>query len=98
MKLTTLAEKTFSEIEQGEADLELTGAAGLDIAVGGQVTFLANPKYTPQIKETKASAIFLNENIALERTDIAILRPSVPNPCRLALSQKKSFPLKSLIS
>ena len=74
MKLTTLAEKTFSEIEQGEADLELTGAAGLDIAVIGQVTFLANPKYTPQIKETKASAIFLNENIALERTDIAILR------------------------
>ena len=76
MKLRTLAEKTFSEIEQGDADLELTGAAGLDIAFSGQVTFLANPKYTPQIKETKASAIFLNENIALERTDIAILRSS----------------------
>ncbi len=74
MKLITLAENTFSKIEQGDADLELTGAAGLDIAVSGQVTFLANPKYTPQIKETKASAIFLNENVSLERKDIAVLR------------------------
>ena len=74
MKLTNLAEQTFSEIEQGDADLEITGAAGLDIAVSGQVTFLANPKYTPQIKETKASAIFLNENVTLERADIAVLR------------------------
>jgi len=39
MKLTILAEKTFSKIEQGDADLELTGAAGLDIAESGQVTF-----------------------------------------------------------
>ncbi len=76
MKLTILAEKTFSKIEQGDADLELTGAAGLDIAESGQVTFLANPKYTPQIKETRASAIFLNENVLLERTDIAVLRSS----------------------
>ncbi|MET0752655.1 MAG: UDP-3-O-(3-hydroxymyristoyl)glucosamine N-acyltransferase, partial [Pyrinomonadaceae bacterium] len=45
-----------------------------DIAVAGDVTFLANPKYTPQIRETKASAIFLNENVSIEREDIAILR------------------------
>ncbi len=74
MKLKIIAEKTSSNIERGDADLELTGAAGLDIAGQGQITFLANPKYTPQIKETKASAIFLNENISLERKDIAILR------------------------
>jgi len=76
MKLTILAEKTFSKIEQGDADLELTGAAGLDIAESGQITFLANPKYTPQIKETRASAIFLNENVSIERTNIAVLRSS----------------------
>ena len=78
MKLTTLAENTSSIIEQGSADLEITGAAGLDIAVSGQITFLANPKYTPQIKDTKASAIFLNTNISLERTDIAVLRSNDP--------------------
>lgn len=54
--------------------MEVSGAAGLDIAGPGDVTFLANPKYTPQIQETRASAIFLNENVILDRPDIAVLR------------------------
>lgn len=78
IKLSTLAEKTFSTIEQGDADLELTAAAGLDIAKAGEITFLANPKYTPQIKETKASAIFLNETERIEREDLAVLRSKDP--------------------
>ncbi len=78
MKLSTVAEKTFAVIAQGAADLELKGAAGLDIAESGEITFLANPKYTPQIKETKASAIFLNEKEIIERQDIAVLRAKDP--------------------
>ncbi len=74
MKLSILAEKTFSRIVQGDENFEITGAAGLDIAESGQITFLANPKYTPQIKETKAGAIFLNEDVSLERQDIAVLQ------------------------
>jgi UDP-3-O-[3-hydroxymyristoyl] glucosamine N-acyltransferase len=74
MKLSELAEKTFSTIERGDANLEITSAAGLDIAGSGQVTFLANAKYTPQIAGTKASAIFLNEDVKIEREDIAVLR------------------------
>lgn len=74
MKLSELAEKTSTTIEKGNADLEIIAAAGLDIAQSGEVTFLANPKYTPQINETKASAIFLNENAKIERDDIAVLR------------------------
>lgn len=74
MKIKVLAEKTFSIIEQGADDFEITGAAGLDIAQSGQVTFLANPKYTPQTKETRASAIFLNEREEIERQDIIVLR------------------------
>jgi UDP-3-O-[3-hydroxymyristoyl] glucosamine N-acyltransferase len=74
MKLVELAEATFSEIERGDAKAEITGAAGLDIAKAGEITFLANPKYTPQISETRASAIFLNEGVKLDRNDIAVLR------------------------
>jgi UDP-3-O-[3-hydroxymyristoyl] glucosamine N-acyltransferase len=74
MKLSELADKTYSIIEQGDADSEIVSAAGLDISQNGEVTFLANPKYTPQVKETKASAIFLNENVEIERADIAVLR------------------------
>lgn len=74
MRLKDLAEKTFSTIENGDENLEIEAAAGLDIAKHGEITFLANPKYTPQIKETNASAIFLNENVKIERDDIAVLR------------------------
>src|SRR5687768_9639695 len=74
MKLFELADATHSTIEQGDPAAEIIGAAGLDIAQPGEITFLANPKYTPQIRETSASAIFLNDGIELDRTDIALLR------------------------
>ncbi len=69
-----LAELTFSTIENGDENLEIVAAGGLDSAESGEITFLANPKYTPQIKDTKASAIFLNDNAKIERGDIAVLR------------------------
>ncbi|MDQ3797811.1 MAG: UDP-3-O-(3-hydroxymyristoyl)glucosamine N-acyltransferase [Acidobacteriota bacterium] len=78
MKLAELADKTRATIEQGEPNLEIEGAAGLDIARAGDVTFLANPKYTPQIQLTRASAIFLNEKEKIERKDIAVLRAKDP--------------------
>jgi UDP-3-O-[3-hydroxymyristoyl] glucosamine N-acyltransferase len=78
MKLSEIAEKTFAKIEKGDADLEITGAAGLDIAAPGEITFLANPKYTPQIQNTRASAIFLNETENCERAGLAVLRTKDP--------------------
>ncbi len=79
MKLSELAEQTKSKIEQGDAEAEITGVAGMLEAESGDVTFLANPKYTPQIKTTKASAIFIRENEAVERIDIAVLRTGDPH-------------------
>ena len=74
MKLSELAEMTSATVESGSADIEISAAAGLDIAGSGDVTFLANPKYTPQVRDTKASGIFLSEGVAIDREDIAVLR------------------------
>ncbi len=74
MKLADLAEKTSSVIERGLSDLEINSTAGLDIAAAGDVTFLANAKYFPEVKATKASAIFLNAGVEIDRSDIAVLR------------------------
>lgn len=65
---------TSATVESGSADLEISAAAGLDIAGDGEITFLANPKYTPQVRDTKASAIFLSEGVAIDRDDLAVLR------------------------
>lgn len=79
MKLSELARLTDSVIERGSGDIEINAAAGLDSAVTGEITFLANQKYTPQIAETRASAVFLRENVTLERDDIAVLRVNDPH-------------------
>ena len=63
MKLSELAALTGARLEGTEStpdDIEITGAAGLDEAVEGHVTFLANPRYTPQVNTTRASAIYLS--------------------------------------
>jgi UDP-3-O-[3-hydroxymyristoyl] glucosamine N-acyltransferase len=78
MKLGRLAEKTRSTIEQGSPDIEIMSAAGLDIAGPGQISFLANPKYTPRVATTSASAVFLSAGVNIGRSDIAILRAKDP--------------------
>ena len=77
MKISKLAELTGARVEDTTADIEITGAAGLDEAGEGHVTFLANPRYTPRVNTTRASAIFLSEDAQTERP-IAILRATDP--------------------
>jgi UDP-3-O-[3-hydroxymyristoyl] glucosamine N-acyltransferase len=74
MKLADLAREISCVLESGSLDLEITSAAGLDIAGQNDVSFLANPKYTPQVKETNAGVVILNEGVDAGRDDIAILR------------------------
>jgi UDP-3-O-[3-hydroxymyristoyl] glucosamine N-acyltransferase len=77
MKLSELATQTGCRVE-GDGELEISGAAGLAEAGSGQVTFLSNPKYTPRVKTTQASAIYVAEDTAVERNDIAVLRAKDP--------------------
>lgn len=78
MKLSEIAARTFSAIENGSPDIEINAAAGLDLAGPGDVTFLANPKYTPQIAATRATAIFLDQKADPGRDDIVVLRAEDP--------------------
>src|SRR5258707_10747073 len=55
----------------GDGETEITGVAGMEHACAGHLTFLANPKYAPKVKHTKASAILVAE--ALQDMDIACL-------------------------
>lgn len=85
MKLAELAELTGTSVEANSShaeasssNLEITGAAGLDDATSGQVTFLANPRYTPRVKSTKASAIYIADGADVGRNDIVVLRAKDP--------------------
>jgi UDP-3-O-[3-hydroxymyristoyl] glucosamine N-acyltransferase len=66
MKLQELAEKLGCRLE-GNPGIEISGVAGIDHAAEGQVTFLANRRYAPQLKRTQASAVLIEEGVTLER-------------------------------
>ena len=77
MKLSELAALTAAHVDENSPDLEITGAAGLDDARPGDISFLANPRYTPKVNTTQASAIYLAEGAPIER-NIPILRAANP--------------------
>ncbi len=78
MRLSELARLTGASVESTGEDIEIDGAAGLDEAEAGQVAFLANPRYTPRVQTTRASAVYLAEGVEAGRTDIAVLRARDP--------------------
>jgi UDP-3-O-[3-hydroxymyristoyl] glucosamine N-acyltransferase len=77
MKLAELAALTGARIDNQFAQLEVNGAAGLDDAKPGHVTFLANPRYTPRVNSTSASAVYVSEEALIER-EIPLLRARDP--------------------
>jgi UDP-3-O-[3-hydroxymyristoyl] glucosamine N-acyltransferase len=77
MKLSELAVLTGARVEGNSLDIEIQGAAGLDDAKSGHITFLANPRYTPRVSKTLASAIYLSEEARINK-EIPILRAKDP--------------------
>jgi UDP-3-O-[3-hydroxymyristoyl] glucosamine N-acyltransferase len=78
MKLSELAERTGASAEEKFYDAEIVGAAGLDEAGAGHVTFLSNPRYTPRVQTTRAAAVYVAEGVEVGRGDIAVLRTRDP--------------------
>ncbi|MFL6230825.1 MAG: UDP-3-O-(3-hydroxymyristoyl)glucosamine N-acyltransferase [Pyrinomonadaceae bacterium] len=78
MRLSELAEQTGARVEpEGAGEIEVSGAAGLDEAAAGQISFLSNPRYTPRVQTTRASAVYLAEGVESGR-EIAVLRARDP--------------------
>jgi UDP-3-O-[3-hydroxymyristoyl] glucosamine N-acyltransferase len=61
MKLKELAERLSCRLE-GDGSLEIERVASLEQAGPGDVTFFANPKYTPALRRTRAGAVILGED------------------------------------
>src|SRR5882762_767364 len=81
MKLAEVAQKLRCRLE-GQAEIEIRGVAGIEFAEAGQITFLANRRYFPLLKTTRASAVLIEEGITLDRDSsmpaLTALRSSNP--------------------
>jgi UDP-3-O-[3-hydroxymyristoyl] glucosamine N-acyltransferase len=62
MKLREIADRLGCRLE-GDGELEIAGVTGLEQAGPGDLTFLANPKYGPKVKHSRASAILVGQRI-----------------------------------
>jgi len=61
MKLAKIAAALDARLENGPADIEITGLNGIEQAGPGEITFVANPKYTAAARRTRASAVIVSE-------------------------------------
>lgn len=81
MKLVDIAATLDCRLE-GDPTVEITGVAGIDNAAPGQLTFLANRRYFPLLKSTRASAVLIDPKISIDRDpglpSLAALRSSNP--------------------
>jgi UDP-3-O-[3-hydroxymyristoyl] glucosamine N-acyltransferase len=75
MKLAEIAEKLGCTVE-GDANIEITGVAGIEEAKAGELTFLANRKYRPALETTSATAVLIAREDP--RPHIAALRSANP--------------------
>ncbi len=75
MKLAELA-SILGATCHGDPNQEITGVEGIEKAGPGQLTFVANPKYTPFARTTKAGAVLVTEDF--EPIATATLRTANP--------------------
>jgi len=66
MKLGYIAETLGCALE-GDANVEITGVAGIEEARAGELTFLVNRKYRPALATTRASAIVVGKEAGAVR-------------------------------
>jgi len=76
MKLSQIASALNARLENGSPDTEITGVAGIDEAVAGQITLVANRKYAATARTTQASVVIVADDFPAVST--AMLRSNNP--------------------
>jgi len=78
IRLSELAERTGARLE-GDGALEIRGPAPLETAGSDEISFLGDPRYAGLLASTAAGAVVIAHGVAVERTDLALLRADDPS-------------------
>ena len=81
MKLGEIATTLNATLEDGNPETEVTGVAGIEEAVAGQITFVANPKYAAAAKTTAAAAVIVSEDFPATGGALSAQQEPVPELC-----------------
>ena len=77
MKLRDIADRLQCSLE-GDGDVDIVRVAAIHKAEPGDLTFLANSRYLPQLATTRASAVILGASTGAARVLCAVLRADDP--------------------
>ena len=69
LKLGDIASRVNAQLE-GDPDQEITGAATIDSAGPGQISFLTNPKYKRFLESTQAAALVLDTETVVDGKNV----------------------------
>jgi UDP-3-O-[3-hydroxymyristoyl] glucosamine N-acyltransferase len=76
MKLKELAGKLGARLDPPDADVEVSSVGSIESAFPGQITFAVSSKFVPLAKESKASALIVDETFpALEQPTLRTKNP-----------------------
>jgi len=76
MKLKELADKLGAKLDPPDADAEVSSVGSIESAVPGQITFAVSSKFLPLAKDSKASALIVDEKFpALEKPTLRTRNP-----------------------
>jgi UDP-3-O-[3-hydroxymyristoyl] glucosamine N-acyltransferase len=92
MKLSEIARRLGCTVA-GDADPDIRGVAGMESAEADQMTFLANPKYAPRVKHTRAAAILVAEPVDSTAVSVISANPYLDFARALALFYQPPQPV-----
>jgi UDP-3-O-[3-hydroxymyristoyl] glucosamine N-acyltransferase len=82
----------------GDATVRISGLGTLDAAIEGQITFLANPRYSSKVETTAASAIILTATaITYDRNVIVVESPYLAFAMLLTLFTSSTRKVKGVM-
>jgi UDP-3-O-[3-hydroxymyristoyl] glucosamine N-acyltransferase len=83
----------------GDDEVEISGVAAIEVALPGEITFIAQPKYLPKLAETKASAVIVSKEISSSpKPLLCVSNPYLAFAKILALFSQKPYQPKGIDS
>jgi len=92
MKLFDIALELGIELDREKGSIEISGINTLKDAASDEISFLDNPKYLADLKETKAVAVLIHPNLSHELPSNTIALESDEPYMKLALASKLFAP------
>jgi len=83
----------------GDGEIEISGVAAIEEARAGEITFIAHPKYLPNLSKTNASAVIVSKEVTqADKALLCVTHPKLAFARILALFSQKPYQPKGIDS